>query len=128
VAAGTRFVLTPALVGRRRLVLAAAASPDQRRLVVRAALAHCAAGHGGEHEPLASPAPEPAARLADVAALADLIPFWQVADLRRRGRMGWGAIAAHVAEAARGIAGDWEEPRAEDRGRLRVALYRQAGL
>jgi hypothetical protein len=125
VPAGTRFVLTPPLLGRRRLVLSAGATADQRRLAVRTALAHCAAGDGGV---IPSPAPEAAAGVADAAALADLVPFWQVADLRRRGRMGWRAIAAEVARAARAIAGDWPEWRAAARAELRTALFRHHGL
>jgi hypothetical protein len=125
---GTRFVLTPPLLGRRRLVLAAAATPDQRRLVLRAALAACAAGHAGDDAPLASPAPPALARACDVAALADLVPFWQVADLRRRGRLGWKALAEHVGALAATLAGDWPPERAADCGRLRVALFREHDL
>jgi hypothetical protein len=66
--------------------------------------------------------------VADAAALADLVPFWQVADLRRRGRMGWRAIAAEVARAARAIAGDWAEGRAAACAELRTALFRHHGL
>jgi hypothetical protein len=117
-------VLTPPLLGRRRLVFAASATPDQRRLVVRAALAASAAGHAGDDQPLASPAPDGLARVADVVALADLVPFWQVADLRRRGRLGWRALAEHVAALAAAMAGDWDAARSADRGALRVALFR----
>jgi hypothetical protein len=127
-AAGTRFVLTPPLFGRRRLVLAAAARPDQRRLVLRAALAACAAGHAGDDAPLASPPPPALARACDLAALADLVPFWQLAELRRRGRLGWKALAEHVAALAAALAGDWDPARAADRGRLRVALFREHDL
>jgi hypothetical protein len=128
VPAGTRFVLTPPLFGRRRLVLAAAATADQRRLALRSALAACAAGHAADDRPLASPAPCAVALATDVAALADLVPFWQVADLRRRGRLGWRALAVHVAEAAAAMARDWPPAHAADVGTARVALFRHHGL
>jgi hypothetical protein len=83
------------------------------------------AGAGGA---LASPAPPALARLADTVALADLVPFWQVGDLRRRGRLGWRALAEHVGASAAHLAGDWEPARAADRGALRAALYRAHGL
>jgi len=122
--AGTRLVLTPALFGRHRLIVPAAATSDQRRLMARAALAHLLAGHVDDATPLPSPAPPLLARLADLVALADLVPFWQLADARRRGRLGWRALAAHVAELAAGLAGDWGTGRCADRGALRVALFR----
>jgi hypothetical protein len=109
-------------------VLAAAATADQRRLALRAALAACAAGHAADDRPLASPAPRAVALVTDVAALADLVPFWQVADLRRRGRLGWRALAAHVAEVAAALARDWPPPRAADAGTARVALFRHHEL
>lgn len=121
---GTRFVLTPPLFGRRRLVYSALATADQRRLAVRAALAACAAGCAGEDAPLASPAPRATARLTELVALADLVPFWQLTDLRRRGRLGWRALAGHVATLAAGLVGDWAAERCADRGMLRVLLFR----
>lgn len=124
VAAGMRTVLTPALYGRHRLVVPAAATADQRRLAARAALAHLLAGHAGDAAVLPSPVPEPLARLADLVALADLVPFWQLADARRRGRLGWRALAGHAAELAAAIASDWPPERVADRGLLRVALFR----
>ena len=124
----TRFVLTPVLYGRHRLVLAAAATPDQRRLAMRAALAHLLAGHADDGAPLASPAPAPLARLTDVVALADLVPFWQVGDARRRGRLGWRALTAYAAAEASRLTADWGAVRAADRAALRVALWRATGL
>lgn len=126
--ATARFALTPVLFGRHRLLRAAEAAPDQRRLAARAALAHLVVGHAGDARPLACPAPEEQARLADVVALADLVPFWLVADLRRRGRLGWRALAEHVGGLAGRAAGDWGAERAGDRGMLRVALFRTHAL
>jgi hypothetical protein len=108
VPAGTRAVLTASIAGRHRLVYSADATADQRRLVARAAAAHLVAGHLGEAGAgvaLASPAPPALARLADTVALADLVPFWQVGDLRRRGRLGWRALAEHVGGPGRAPGG-----------------------
>ncbi len=128
VPAGTRMMLTPPLVGRHRLLRAGGATEDQRRLTTRVALAHLLAGHAGEGAPLPSPAPDAPARLADLVALADLVPFWQLSDARRRGRLGWHALAADAARHGAAIAGDWDAARAADRGALRVALFRAHAL
>lgn len=122
-----RAVLLPPLVGRHLLVLSEAASVDARRLAVRRALAHLAAGHLDEARPLPEPAPPAWQALADGAALADLLPFWQLADLRRRGRMGWSALEAWVAGAVRALAPAWEAGRVADAARRRVALWRAEG-
>lgn len=124
----TRAVLTPPLFGRHRLLHAAGVTADQRRLVTRVALAHLAAGHIGEREPLSVPTPAPLARLADLVALADLIPFWQLSEARRKGRLGWRALAALAEREAAALAGDWEPERSADRGELRVALFRRQAL
>src|SRR5689334_6735520 len=68
-------VVTPPLYGRYLLVCSADATPDQRRLALRRGLAHVMAGHVGALAPLPLPAPPAADRLADLVALADLVPF-----------------------------------------------------
>jgi len=120
--------VTPPLFGRYLVVCSADGTPDQRRVALRRALAHVLCGHVGEYTPLPFPAPPAVARAADVFALADLVPFWQLHDWRRKGRLGWGGVAAETARMARGLAGDWEEERAVEGGRLRVRLYREDGL
>lgn len=118
-------VVTPPLFGRHLVVCSADAAPDQRRVALRRALAHVLCGHVGEHTPLPFPAPAAVARTADVFALADLVPFWQLDAWRRGPRDGWRAIMARVAEAATSLAGDWDDVRAAEAGRLRVLLYRE---
>ncbi|GJG87473.1 hypothetical protein tb265_26540 [Gemmatimonadetes bacterium T265] len=126
--AGSRAVLTPPFFGRYRLLRAGTATADQRRFTARVALVHLLAGHVGETAPLPSPAPLALARLADLVALADLVPFWQLSDARRRGRLGWRALAEDAARHAAALAGDWDARRAVDRGALRVALFRTHAL
>jgi hypothetical protein len=121
-------VVTPALYGRAVLVRSAQASADQRRVALRTALAHAAAGHVREERPLPAPAPLHERRVAALAALADLVPFWQLAHARRRARLGWSAIADDVARQAARLAGDWPWAWTCDLARLRVALYRRDGL
>ena len=74
--------------------------------------------------PLPLPAPPDAERLADLFALADLVPFWQIDDWRRQGRLGWRAVAAAAARTASALAGDWADERASHGATLRVRLYR----
>ena len=97
-------------------------------MALRRALAHVLMGHVGEHTPLPFPAPPAVARAADVFALADLVPFWQLHDWRRQGRLGWSSVVTHTARVAMALTQDWHAERAEHAARLRVRLYRENGL
>ncbi|MGZ8455478.1 MAG: hypothetical protein ACXWZ4_02620, partial [Gemmatirosa sp.] len=121
-------VVTPALYGRAVLVRSAQASADQRRVALRTALAHAAAGPVREERPLPAPAPPHERRVAALVALADLVPYFQLAHGRRRARLGWRALADDVARQAARLAGDWPWAWTCDVARLRVALYRRDGL
>jgi hypothetical protein len=121
-------VVAPPLYGRGVVVLSAGAGPEQRRLALRVALAHAAAGHVREERPLPFPAPPHEARVAALVALADLVPFWQLAHARGPARMGWARVAEDVARQAAALAGDWPWAWAAEVAALRVALYRRAGL
>jgi hypothetical protein len=121
-------VVTPPLWGRAVVLVSDGASADQRRVALRVALAHVAAGDVRESVPLSAPASDPQRGIAELAALADLIPFWQLADLRRRGRMGWRTLETHLADVAASLAGDWPAARAAAHAVQRVALYRSHGL
>ncbi|MDF1505696.1 hypothetical protein, partial [Roseisolibacter sp. H3M3-2] len=121
-------VVTPPLYGRGIVVLSSQAGPDQRRVALRAALAHASAGHVREEAPLAAPAPTHEARVGALVAVADLVPFWQVAHARGRARLGWARIAEDVARQAAALAGDWPWAWTTEIAALRVALYRRAGL
>ena len=121
-------IVTPPLFGRYLVVCSADGTADQRRLALRRALAHVLCGHVGEYTPLPFPAPPAIARAADVFALSDLVPFWQLHDWRRQGRLGWAAVVTHAARLASALAGDWTPERATEAARLRVRLYREDGL
>ena len=121
-------VVTAPLFGRHLVICSADACPDQRRVALRRALAHVLCGHVGEAAPLPSPTPTAIARTADLFALADLAPFWQLAEWRRGNRMGWSTLAREVARLAASLAGDWDAMRASEVARLRVLLYRRHGL
>jgi hypothetical protein len=118
-------IVTPPLYGRHLVVSSTEATPDQRRVALRRALAHVLCAHVGEFTPLPFPAPAAIERTADVFALADLIPFWQVHEWRRAGRLGWRAAMREAARIAVALAPDWDATRAADAGRLRVLLYRE---
>jgi hypothetical protein len=126
--ASSACVVTPPLFGRHLVVISADAPADQRRVALRRALAHVLCGHVGEVAPLPLPEPPAVSRAADVFALADLVPFWQVHEWRRGARLGWRAVAAQVARAAASLAPDWDAARSAEAGRLRVLLYREQGL
>jgi hypothetical protein len=69
----------------------------------------------------------PPERAADLFALADLVPGWWIADLRR-GRTPWRAVLAEVALAVAEYAEGWPPERLEDRARLRLRLHREQGV
>jgi hypothetical protein len=76
------------LYGRFVCLVADDAAPDARRFAMRVALAHVAAGDVGEDRPLAAPAPDGPRRAASLVALADLVPFMQLATRAARGSAG----------------------------------------
>ncbi|MGZ8471754.1 MAG: hypothetical protein ACXW61_17890, partial [Gemmatirosa sp.] len=95
---------------------------------LRTALAHAAARHVREERQLPAPPPPHERRVAALVALADLVPYFQLAHGRRRARLGWRALADDVARQAARLAGDWPWAWTCDVARLRVALYRRDGL
>lgn len=69
-----------------------------------------------------------AERRADLFALADLVPGSLIA-VWRRARFTWGNIADEVEEVVREQWGQsWPWARLDDRARLRVRLFREAGI
>ena len=66
-------------------------------------------------------------RRADLFAIVDLVPAWIVSQIRGK-RRPWARVRLEVQMAFREITGGWSEQRVLDRARLRVELYREAGL
>jgi hypothetical protein len=66
-------------------------------------------------------------RVADLFALADVVPGWWI-DSLRRGRAPWRGVRAEVGGAVGEFAGTWPETRRLDRVALRLKLYRERGI
>lgn len=68
-----------------------------------------------------------AERTADLFALADLVPGWWIAELRR-GRTAWREVRREIALAVAAYAEAWPARRFGDRAELRLALFREHGI
>jgi hypothetical protein len=68
-----------------------------------------------------------AERVADLFALADLVPGWWIAGLRRGGAA-WREVREEVAEAIAAYAESWPPERLRDRAALRIQLFRERGI
>jgi transcriptional regulator with XRE-family HTH domain len=126
---GGTFVVTPRVHGRHLLVCAATGDVYRRAFARRQALGLVLAG---ALDDLAATNADPgsaarAHRAADLFALADVAPFWQIHDLRRA-RLGWAAVTDAMAVAVRAQTTGWSAERVRDRAALRVALYRKHGV
>ena len=122
-------VVTPPIFGRYHLVYSTDVPVTCRRFAKRHGMGHVIGGHVTEVSYLSSRNDHMTyeERVADLFALADLFPAWQIEELRRA-RVGWRAIAHHVCRAIRRFTLEWPEQRVGDRADLRIALYRLKGL
>ncbi len=66
-------------------------------------------------------------RIADLFALADLVPGWWIADVRK-GQTPWRRVRAEITLAVAEYAESWTGERLEDRVELRLKLFRDRGL
>jgi len=121
-------LVTPPLFGRYLLLFSTDVDDDRRRFAVRHGMGHVVAGHVQRPSFLSTSGDCMAVeeRVADLFALADLVPFHQVGALRRGN--GWRVVREEVARFVRLHTLDWAEARVTDRATLRVALYREMGL
>lgn len=111
----------PVLVNR-------AAERTDRFFALRHELAHVLAGDAERAVFLADEGFMSAAeRTADLFALADLVPGWWIAEVRR-GRAPWRKVRAEIAMAVAEYAADWPPQRFADRAELRLRLYRDVGI
>jgi hypothetical protein len=121
-------LVTPPLYGRYLLLWSTDVDADRRRFALRHGMGHVAAGHVTAPRFLTADGDWMSAdeRVADLFALADLVPFHQVASLRRGGS--WRAVRAEVASLVRIHTHAWPAERVDDRAAMRVALYRELAL
>ncbi|HEU4456406.1 MAG TPA: hypothetical protein VFR81_25285 [Longimicrobium sp.] len=68
-----------------------------------------------------------AERVADLFALADLVPGWWIAGLRRGGAP-WREVRGEVADAIAAYAEAWPPERLRDRAALRIRLFHERGI
>ncbi|MET0399794.1 MAG: hypothetical protein ABW277_23605 [Longimicrobiaceae bacterium] len=66
-------------------------------------------------------------RIADLFALADLVPGWWIADVRK-GQTPWRRVKAEIALAVAEYAEAWPPDRLVDRVVLRLKLFRERGV
>lgn len=118
----------PRIDGSYPILVNRAAERTDRLFAVRHELAHVLAGDAEYAVFLADDGfLAPAERAADLFALADLVPGWWIADLRRE-RLPWTRVRAEIALAVAEYAETWPAARFGDRARLRLRLYREHGI
>lgn len=120
--------VVPPVYGRYLMVISTDVDERRRAFALRHGLGHVAAGHVTDIAFLRSleernewMAHEE--RVADLFALVDLVPWWQIGELRK-GRTSWGALRQMCCRIIRQHTIDWPEARVMDRAELRLALYR----
>ena len=125
---GTLELVTPPLYGRYLLLWSTDVDADRRRFALRHGMGHVAAGHVTAPRFLTAAGDWMTAdeRVADLFALADLVPFHQVSALRRGNS--WRVVRTEVAALVRMHTHEWPDERVDDRAAMRVALYRELGL
>lgn len=121
-------VVTPPLYGRYLLLYSTDVGDDHRRFALRHGMGHVAAGHVTAPSFLSTAGDWTTheERVADLFALADLVPFHHVAALKRGNS--WKVVREEVTRLVRLHTLDWPGDRVADRAALRVALYREAGI
>ena len=121
-------LVTPPLYGRYLLLWSTDVDADRRRFALRHGMGHVVAGHVTAPRFLTANGDwmAPGERVADLFALADLVPFHQVAALRRGN--GWRVVRDQVAALVRMHTLGWPAERVADRAAMRVALFRTHAL
>ena len=121
-------LVTPPLYGRYLLLWSTDVDADRRRFALRHGMGHVAAGHVTTPRFLTADGDwmTPDERVADLFALADLVPFHHVSALKRGNS--WKVVRAEVSALVRIHTLDWPAERVDDRAAMRVALYRELGL
>lgn len=122
------FVL-PATRGVYPIGVNQLASRTDRQFAIRHELAHVIAGEVDEPTFLSDDSyMGHSERVADLFALADMVPGWLLRYMRRD-RVRWRDILAELRGAIQThCAGDWPADRLDDRAVLRLRLFRECGV
>jgi hypothetical protein len=126
---GARAIVTPPIAGYYRIGIKRDLSVTERAFALRHELGHVLAGDAEEPVRLVDRGYLTwAERLADLFALADLVPGRLIATLRRI-RMPWADVRREIERLICDDWGpDWHPARVDDRARLRIRLYRECGI
>jgi hypothetical protein len=121
-------LVTPPIYGRYIMTISKTLDPRRRGFATRHGFGHVVAGHVSEVAFLSTERDwmTHEERVADLFALADVVPFWLLNDLRKS-RTSWGAIKQMISRTIRQYTIGWSEARVFDRATLRITLYRQHG-
>jgi hypothetical protein len=122
--------VSPPIFGRYMMIVSTDLSAERSRFALRHGVGHVVGGHVTEPRYLSdrNEVMHFDERVADLFALADLVPFYFVADCRSKQHMSWRAIRHEICKEIRLFTGDWPELRVADRADLRLHLYREHGL
>jgi len=123
----TEAMVMPPVDGVNIIVMNSEGGWADADLRVRHELAHVLAGEVAEPTFMDAESEEWSERVADLFALADLVPGRELQRARRR-RQSWREVKAYVRDWVEMFAGAWDEGRVGDRVRLRVMLYRLHGI
>lgn len=116
-------VVFPAVCGRTQMLVSREQPPGARRFALRHGLAHVLAGHtsAAEHVHALADWSSWEESLADLFALLDIAPAWQLEELRAAGYSAEEVERWLYAEIARWTTG-WLPERLRDRVRLRLTF------
>lgn len=122
-------LVTPPIYGRYIMTVSKSLDRRRRGFAARHGFGHVVAGHVSQVTFLSSERDwmTHEERVADLFALADVVPFWLISDLRKS-RTSWRAVKHMITRTIRQYTIDWSEGRVDDRATLRVTLFRAHGL
>ena len=124
----TVAMVLPQCAGVYPILINRSAEETDRLFALRHELGHVLAGDVDGPVFLADEGyMSPAERVADLFALADLVPGWWIAEVRR-GRTSWREVKRQIALAVAHYAENWPAQRFGDRAELRLRLYREQGI
>jgi len=124
----TVAMVLPRCEGVYPILINRAAEHTERVFALRHELAHVLAGDVDEPVFLANEGYMAAEeRVADLFALADLVPAWWIGEIRRGGTP-WREVKRQIALAVAEYAETWPPQRFGDRAELRLRLYREHGV